>query len=196
MNILENIYRFDFSILNFIQEHLRCDFLDWLCRTFGYMGTAGLVWIVLSIVLLFFKKTRAAGVMALVSMGLVYLLGDCVIKPIVQRPRPFLTDSELNMFRDAPLFAPIPSGYSFPSGHSAVAATFATIMLIKDRVIGLIVLGPALFMLFSRLYNYVHFPTDVLCGALLGIAVAFLVYFVFRKTKLDKKLSPSAGSRA
>lgn len=192
MIITENIYWFDFSILNFIQEHLRCDFLDWLCRALGYMGTAGLVWIVISIVLLFFKRTRAAGVMALAAMGITYLLGDWVIKPIVQRPRPFLTDSELNMFRDTPLFAPMPSGYSFPSGHSGVAATFATTLLLKNCVIGLIALAPVLFMIFSRLYNYVHFPTDVLCGALLGVIMGFVTVFVFRKTKLEQKLSPAA----
>ncbi len=190
MNILENIYRFDFSILNFIQEHLRCDFLDWLCRAFGYMGTAGLVWIVLSIVLLFFKKTRAAGVMALAGMGVVYLLGDWVIKPLVQRPRPFMTDSELNMFRNVPLFAPKPSGYSFLSGHSSVAAVFTTIMLLENRVVGLIALVPALLMIFSRLYNYVHFPTDVFCGTVLGVIIGLVTVFVFRKTKLEQKFSP------
>lgn len=186
---MDAITSFDFSILNFIQEHFRCDFLDGVFGFFGAVGNMGLIWIVLSIVMLFFKKTRTVGIIALLSMGLGYLLGDIVIKPIVQRPRPFTFDSELNLFRNADLISKKPSGFSFPSGHSAAAWAFATTLLVKKRTLGLIAVVPAVLMVLSRLYLYVHFPTDVLCGALLGAASAFVMMLIFKKTRLEAKIN-------
>lgn len=187
---MDTLMTIDFTILNWIQEHLRCGFLDAVSAMFAVVGHAGMLWIAACVVMLFFKKTRAAGVMGLVAMGVGYALGDFVIKPLVQRPRPFMTDSAMNLFRDIELFAQKPNGYSFPSGHSCAAAAFETVMLVKARPVGLIVLLPVLMMLFSRLYNYVHFPSDVLCGALLGVLAAVAVMWLFRQTKLDRKLSP------
>lgn len=187
---MDAILNFDFTVLNFIQEHFRCDFLDAVMAFLSYAGNAGLIWIVAAAVMLLFKKTRAAGVIALVSMGVAYLLGDWVIKPLVQRPRPFRFDSELNMFLNAELPIKKPGHYSFPSGHSSVAVAFLTVLIAKHKRLALIALLPVLLMMFSRLYNYVHFPTDVLFGALFGALVAVTVLIVFRKTKLDNKLSP------
>lgn len=187
---MEAIQIFDFSILNFIQEHFRCGFLDAVLGFLSYAGNAGIIWIVAAVVMLFFKKTRAAGVIALAAMGAAYLLGDWVIKPLVQRPRPFRVDSELNMFLNSELPIKKPGHYSFPSGHSAVAVAFFTVLVAKHKRLALIALVPVLLMMFSRLYNYVHFPTDILCGALLGVLVALLVLMIFRKTKLEGRLSP------
>ena len=186
---MEMIINFDFTVLNFIQEHLRNGVMDWLANMLSYMGHAGLVWIAICIILLFFKRTRAAGLIALLAMGLGYLLGDMVIKPLVQRPRPFMTEDARNLFLNAELFVHRPSGFSFPSGHSCAATAFLTVMFTKNKAIGWIFLLPVLLMLFSRCYGYVHFPTDVLCGALLGLLSALLMLTLFRVTKLDRKLS-------
>ncbi len=185
---MDAVTSFDFSILNFIQEHFRCDFLDGVCRFLGSVGNMGLIWIAFAVILLFFKKTRAAGMIALLAMGLGYLLGDIVIKPIVQRPRPFTYDSGLNMFWGVDLISKKPGNYSFPSGHSAAAWAFATTLLVKRRTLGLIAVLPAVLMMLSRLYLYVHFPTDVLCGALLGAASAFVMMLIFKKTGLEAKI--------
>lgn len=186
---MDKITSIDFSILNFIQEHFRCSFLDGVFGFFGAVGNMGLIWIVLSVVMLFFKKTRMAGIIALLSMGLGYLLGDIVIKPIVHRPRPFTFDSELNMFWGADLISKKPSNFSFPSGHSAAAWAFTTSLLVKRRTLGLIAVVPAVIMMFSRLYLYVHFPTDVICGAILGAASAFVIMLIFKKTRLESRIS-------
>ncbi|MBQ1638997.1 MAG: phosphatase PAP2 family protein [Ruminococcus sp.] len=186
---MEQILSWDFSVLNFIQEHFRCDALDWLTQLFSTIGHAGIVWIVISVIFIFFKKTRAAGVIGLLSMGLGLLLGEFVIKNIVARPRPFLTDDPRNLFLNAELIVKKPSGYSFPSGHSCAAAAFGTVLLAKNKVLGLVFLVPVLYMMFSRCYAYVHFPTDVLAGMLLGILCAVVVLIIFRATKLDRRLS-------
>ena len=81
---------FDFAVLDWMQSVLRCTFLDYLMAAFSYAAEAGAVWIVLGVVLLFFKKTRAAGMMLLIALLLGWVLGDLIIKPLVQRPRPFL----------------------------------------------------------------------------------------------------------
>ena len=82
------------------------------------------------------------------------------------------------------------SGAGFPSGHSAIAGTVTTTMFLHNKKLGFCVLVPALLVVFSRLYNYVHFPTDVLCGILLGVIVAIIVTFAFKKTKVYHKLLP------
>ena len=186
---MEQILSWDYSILNFIQEHFRCDALDWVTQVFSTIGHAGIVWIAISILLIFFKKTRAAGVIALLSMGLGLVLGEFAIKNVVARPRPFMMDDPRNLFLNVELIVKKPSGFSFPSGHSCAAAAFGTVLLAKNKVLGLIFLVPVLFMLFSRCYAYVHFPTDVLAGMLLGILCAVIVLIIFKATKLDKKLS-------
>ena len=116
--------------------------------------------------------------------GYIDTKGDIVIKPIVQRPRPFTYDSGLNMFWGVDLISKKPGNYSFPSGHSCAASAFTTVMLMVKRRAGFIALPFAVLMLFSRLYNYVHFPTDVFAGMILGVLSAVLMVMIFRKTGL------------
>lgn len=185
---MEQILSWDFSVLNFIQEHFRCDALDWLTQLFSTIGHAGIVWIVISVIFIFFKKTRAAGVIGLLSMGLGLLLGEFVIKNIVARPRPFLTDDPRNLFLNAELIVKKPSGYSFPSGHSCCAFAAAVSSFKINKRVGVITTIVAALVAFSRLYNYVHFPSDVLAGTVIGILCALLVIFVFKKFSVDEKL--------
>ena len=187
---MDSILDFDFSILNFIQEHLRCAFMDGAMSFFSYIGEAGLVWIVFSVVLLFFKKTRVIGIASLAAMAITYTLNDLVLKQLIGRPRPFSDCYEQRLLSEADLIIKKPSGAGFPSGHSAIAGAVTTTMFLHNKKLGFCVLVPALLVVFSRLYNYVHFPTDVLCGILLGVIVAIIVTFAFKKTKVYHKLLP------
>lgn len=179
---MEGIASIDFSVLNTLQDTIRCGFLDVVLAFFGTIGNAGLCWIVVAIILLFFRKTRAAAVMMLAAMALGFLIGDIIIKPIVARPRPFLVNTDINLFIKAP------SGYSFPSGHSCAGFASATVLLLTHRKLGFAALGLASVIAFSRLYCYVHYPSDVLCGIVLGILSALLVVVLFRKTTIDRKI--------
>lgn len=186
MGFFEFITNTDFQILNFIQEHIRNAFLDPVMAVLGYLGEAGAVWIILAIVLLFFRKTRPAGVCMLAAMALGYLIGDIGIKHLVARPRPFLVNTDVDLYINAP------TSHSFPSGHST--ASFAAVtslfgMLKEKRWIAYSALGLAILIVFSRLYNYVHYPSDVLCGILLGVICGLVMALIFKKTKLDKRLS-------
>ena len=186
MGFFEFITNTDFQILNFIQEHIRNAFLDPVMAVLGYLGEAGAVWIILGIVLLFFRKTRPAGVCMLAAMALGYLIGDIGIKHLVARPRPFLVNTDVDLYINAP------TSHSFPSGHSTAAFAAVTSlfgMLKEKRWIAYSALGLAILIVFSRLYNYVHYPSDVLCGILLGVICGLVMALIFKKTKLDKRLS-------
>ena len=173
MSFFDVIQSFDTSVLEFIQNTFKCSFLDPIMAFFSYMGEMGLFWIAVGIVFIIFKKTRSMGVMMLVAMAIGFLVGEIGIKN---------PDFGLNIA--------IPSGSSFPSGHSCSSLAAATVMLIKDKRFGIPALVLALLIVFSRLYNYVHYPSDVLCGMLLGVICAIVVVLVFKKTGLDNRLSP------
>ena len=158
----------DFAILDFIHNFLRCTFLDEMLSFITHLGDGGLIWIAAGVVMLFFKKYRKCGVMVLMSLALCAIITSGVIKPLVGRLRPF-------QIKDiVPYIAP-PGGYSFPSGHTSSSFTAATAIFLCHRREGAIAYVLAALIAFSRLYFYVHFPTDVLTGALLGILCAFAV---------------------
>lgn len=183
---MDFILKMDFTVLNFIQENIKNAVLDPAMLILSYIGEAGAVWIFAGVILLLFRKTRAAGVMVLAALAIYGLAGELGIKHLVARPRPFLvnTDAAVNGFA--------PSSYSFPSGHTGTsfAAAYVLYSRFGKRWYGAVIpYALALIIAFSRLYNYVHYPSDVLAGMVLGTVVAVIVVFVFKKTKLDKKLS-------
>lgn len=151
---------------------------------FTVISAGGAVWLAAGIVMLFFRRTRAVGIILIAAIAIGYLTGDWIIKPLVQRPRPFVTNPDFELF-----VLKVPSGYSFPSGHSAAAAAATTVLFTKLGKWGFAALPVAFCIVFSRLYNYVHFPSDVICGIILGIISAFLVMWIAKKTKLEYRLS-------
>ena len=148
------------------------------------VGTAGAIWLVLGVVAAWLRRSRTAGVWQMVlALVLVSILGNSIMKPMVHRPRPPLTAA------DQALTSERPSTWSFPSGHAASAAAAAYVL---SRVwpaasIPLWVLAGAIA--FSRWYLGMHYGTDVIAGALLGLGVA---WFVVGGTRWS--LQPSSGN--
>ena len=164
------------TLMLFGTASLSCGFLDALLPVFTAACDHGLIWLVTGAVLLLGRKTRRTGWMLLLSVALIYIVGDTILKELVMRPRPFVR------FEDAALLIPPPSGSSFPSGHTS--SSFAALSVLYARLPASRVPASvfALLIAFSRVYLFVHFPFDVLTGALLGIACAALVLSIFRKT--------------
>ena len=153
---MEWITSIDFAILDGIQKLMRCEFWDAVMKVLSYLGEAGAVWIILGIVLLFFRKTRA-------------------------RPRPFQEHQIVMNIRP-------PHGFSFPSAHSSLSFSAATCLTVYFRKLGIPALVLAALIAFSRLYNFVHYPSDVICGIILGILCALFVCWAIRKTGIENRL--------
>ena len=131
-------------------------------------GSYGQLWVILAALLLIFKKTRKAGVSVLIAYAAVFLIGQLVLKHLISRPRPCQIDQTFA------LLVSRPSSSSFPSTHSAWAFGAATAIFMQHRKMGAAAYAVAALIAFSRMYMFLHFPTDVLFGTALGIALGVL----------------------
>ena len=165
MGFIENI---DFSILYWIQEHIRTTFFDAIFPFITSLCDGGIVWIIAGVVLLFFKKYRKYGVFLLLAMLLGSIIGNEIIKPLVARPRPCHLVSLL-----PDMLIEVPTSFSFPSGHTVSSVVSATVLTRANKKFGYVAIPLAVLIAFSRMYLFVHFPTDILAGALLGFALGF-----------------------
>lgn len=175
LSIMNSITLLDFSILNFIQTHLQCQFLDVVMPFITFLGDVGLVWILISVVLLFFKKTRILGIQLLISIVFAFIVYQCILKPLIARPRPFVQNPEFTLLIKAP------KDFSFPSGHTACGFSFVVILFLAKNKWWIPSFVLACLIGFSRLYLYVHFPTDVLCGAICGTVFGGISYYFSKK---------------
>lgn len=141
---------------------------------FTVIGNWGTVWIILAAVLLCFRQTRLAAVGMLLALLLGVVAGEVVIKNLVCRLRPYI---QLGV----PLLIPPPITYSFPSGHTMSSFAAATVLAKKYPKWGILAFFVAILIGFSRLYLFVHYPTDVLAGAVLGIICGFAGIHLTRK---------------
>ena len=166
MEILFDIIRsMDYNILLLIADRLRGGVLDPVMTMLSLIGNGGAVWITLAVLLLFFRKTRRAGAAMLLAMLAGFLVGNLWLKELVMRPRPFVTHSDLTALLDPG------DPWSFPSGHALSSFAAATALCCFHRKTGVLALVLAALIAFSRLYASVHYPTDVLAGALLGVLI-------------------------
>jgi undecaprenyl-diphosphatase len=173
----------DLQILLFLQNHVRVSWLDPIMKALSVAGNAGLCWIILGLALLAWPKTRRTGFTMLAAMAVCYVFNDLVVKLLVQRPRPFTVCAELH-----PLVA-LPASWSFPSGHTCSSfAAACSIYRTNGRRAGIPAFLVAAGIGFSRMYVGVHYPTDVLCGMLIGIFGSWAVWKGLWKWEWYRKL--------
>lgn len=170
----EVIQTVDAAVLLWIQEVLRLPVLNQFFLFFTHLGDMGLLWLVLSAVLLCFRKTRRAGAAALLAMALGLLVTNVGLKPLVGRPRPYET-----VLGALPLYLE-PDPLSFPSGHTCAAFAAATAWFrgLEKRWMGMLGLGLAALMGFSRLFVGVHYLSDVLTGMVIGVLCGLIAWLV------------------
>lgn len=170
MIMMELIQGIDSEMIMWIQEHLRCDGATEFFRAVTSLGNAGFIWIVLSLLLLFVKKTRRAGICTAVSLISVFIINNLVLKNIFGRIRPYEVVAGLIPLVDKPMDP------SFPSGHTAAAfaAAAAAIFGGATKKIAVPAAVLAVLIAFSRLYLGVHYPSDVFFGAVTGMVTALL----------------------
>lgn len=171
---------FDLPILDWISENLTSPFLDAVMPVITLLGDAGIFWILVAAVLLFFPKYRRVGL----GMGIALLMGlvicNVTMKPLLARPRPY--DYQLTYFgKNIELLIAAQHDYSFPSGHTLASFEAASVLMLNHRQMGIPALILAALIAFSRLYLYVHYPTDVLFSIVMGVFIGWLANYMIRK---------------
>ncbi len=159
----------DFSILYIIQT-MRCAFLDVVMPFVSAWNNHGEIWILVGLILLCTKRYRTAGICVLTGLLLGLVFGNGVLKNLVARPRPCWLNP------DVPLLVPVPDDYSFPSGHTLSSFIAAFLLVKTDRRFGITAILLACVIAFSRMYLFVHFPTDILGGIALAAIIAYAVW--------------------
>jgi undecaprenyl-diphosphatase len=178
------MYAFDFAILNFVYEHLHCPILDTFFSYITHLGDAGILWILLAIVLLIFKRTRPLGISISIALILDLICCNLILKPLVARIRPYNYPG-YEFMRDL-LLVKAPTDYSFPSGHTAASFAATSALFFKKSKLWIPALVLSIIIAFSRIYLFVHYPTDVFAGLIIGIVVG-LAGAVIEK-RLERKL--------
>ena len=196
----------DAGFLLYIQEYIRSDFLNPIMKVLTHSGDKGILLIVLILAMLFIPRTRAIGVMSTISIAIEALLNNVLLKNIIARTRPYDDIDGLVCLVGRQM------DYSFPSGHTGAAFAVAGAMLVvalfglpiiektgeitrEDasltfKLVSVLLIMYATLLAFSRMYVGVHYPTDVLCGLLLGLgtsATAYLIYQIAIKKIHDRK---------
>jgi len=169
------LWKFDFEILFFIQKYIRNGFLDVVFPFYTSLGEDGIIWIAFGVILLIPKKTRKCGIMVLCALLVMLIINNIILKNLIARPRPCWTYPEMVTL------VHLPSSYSFPSGHTVSAFAVAFTVLSQHKKLGITTLIMAAVMAFTRLYVFVHFPTDIYGGIIVAAGIA---YFVYRMEKI------------
>lgn len=170
LNMIQNA---DWAILHWIQENVRCGVLDVFLPKLTLLGEGGAIWIAAALAMLATKKYRKYGLCLGLALVAGLLICNIGLKNIVARPRPCWLEA-------IDLLVKNPRDYSFPSGHTWSAVTGAWVVTAANRKFGYAVIPLAVLLAFSRLYLFVHFPSDVLAGALIGALLGILAV-VLRK---------------
>lgn len=198
---LENVGRFwdmgpwEMSLLLWFNS-LHGTFIDYVFLIISLLGDKGIVWITSGIVMLFFKKTRRMGIYVILTYALVGGMNNYVIKLLADRSRPFydntiavypaaqsLQDFAVAIFYGDGLFfgfAEIPDSASFFSGHTVASVACATMIFLHNRKLGIPAICLALLIAVSRLWLGVHWPTDVIFGAVFAVAATIGLFYLLR----------------
>ena len=168
MNSIESLNLWELQILDWIGKHLACPALDAVMPIISLLGNGGWVFILAGLLLAAHKSTRRQGIITLIALLLDAILVNLALKPIFSRIRPYTLRPDIS------LLVPMLKDFSFPSGHTAVAFAFSFSLFWKQKRVAYWALMLALTIGFSRLYLYMHYPSDVLFGALFGALCGWL----------------------
>lgn len=167
---------FDYGILEWL-DSIHNPILTEIFKVLTNMGEYGAVWIIIGIVLFINKKTRHIGLTLAIAVLLSLAVSNGIIKNLAARSRPCWLNPDVNM-----LIA-IPKDYSFPSGHASAGFASAVSICMWNRRYGIAAIILAALIAASRMYFYVHFPTDIIAGIVLGTVYAVIAYIIVRYVK-------------
>jgi undecaprenyl-diphosphatase len=167
----------------YVKNNMHGYIMDKLMITITSLGNAGFIWIIICTLLIISKKYRKIGIIALCSLIIGAILGEGILKHIFQRARPF------EHVQISTLLISEPSSYSFPSGHTTSSFAVSCVLAKYFKKYAFGIYGFAFLIAFSRLYLYVHYPTDVLAGVILGLISSRIAIYIFSRVSKQKTVS-------
>jgi undecaprenyl-diphosphatase len=167
----------EYAVLDFIRDTFSSEFLDAVMRFFTFLGDAGWIWILTGVTLLFFKSTRRIGGSVLLALVFSFVFSNLMLKPLIARTRPFDLIEGIKLIIDAP------TDFSFPSGHTSASFAAASAIFFQNKKYGAVAIVLSCIIAFSRLYLYVHFPSDVIGGCVIGWICGFGSYLTLKHIK-------------
>lgn len=165
--MIDSLNALEIHVLDFIRNNLSNPIFDTVMPFISSLCNHGEVWIVLSLVLLIFKQTRRSGVVMAFALIFGLVIGNLTLKPLIHRIRPY-------DFADAYIIVDRLSDFSFPSGHTLASFEGAAALMYTKSKLRIPALCLAFVIAFSRLYLYVHYPTDIIASIILGTLFAYL----------------------
>ena len=157
--------------LKYISEKCKNRTFDRIMPIITMMGNLGIIWLVISSLMLLKGEDRIIGIGVILALMLTTIIGEGIIKHIVRRNRPFQENEEEVLINR-------PITYSFPSGHTASSFAALAVLLQMNGKLGLILSPIATLIAFSRVYLKVHYPTDVIFGMFLGVTCGISVVYL------------------
>jgi len=174
INIEKNIAKFDNYILNIIKRYVHNKYLDIIMPITTVMGNLGVIWILIAIILILDKPYRVVGNSIILTLIISTIVGEGIIKHIVRRVRP------CNKLENINAISLKPKSYSFPSGHTLSSFAAAEMLSMYFTEYKLLFMLIAFLIALSRLYLYVHYPTDVISGIIIGVICSKIIFTILQ----------------
>lgn len=169
---------YDNLILSLLSK-IQCGFLTFLFKLITLIGEKGIVFFLAALVFMLFPKTRKLGVCLFGAVACGALITNIILKDLIARPRPLTVEPYMTWWKQ--IGAPAEDEFSFPSGHAtAAAAGMVALRLMKGKKWTVPAIVWILLTMIARNYLMAHYPSDVLAGALIGTASAFIAWFITR----------------
>ena len=181
--MLDIINNLDLNILHFIRDNFSNSIMDEIMIFITKLGDKGFIWILIGLILIAQKKYRKIGFILLIALLITSIIGEGILKNIVQRARAFITYPDIKIIINPPV------SFSFPSGHTASSFAAAVVLGYYFKKISHIFYLLAILIAFSRLYLFVHYPSDILAGILLGTTCAIFTIKVIGEKIYKEKLN-------
>jgi len=193
LNLLNSLaVSFDLPILDWIQANLQSGFMDFIMPIITVFGDAGIFWMIWATLLLFFPKTRRTGLGMWFAMAMGLLICNIIMKPAIGRMRPYdfqiqeLGKTWNDLLLGGKLLVETPHDFSFPSGHTIASFEASTVLLLNSKAMGIPAVILAILIAFSRMYLYVHYPTDVIFSVFAGILFGIIGNLIAKKIPLPR----------
>lgn len=180
IKIGKRINKFDDYILFVIKKYAHNRYLDIIMPIITFTGNLGVIWIVIAIALILDKPYREIGNIIILTLIISTIVGEGIVKHIVRRVRPCNKQENDSMLSLKPI------SYSFPSGHTLSSFAVAEMLSIYFTQYKLIFMLIALLIAISRLYLYVHYPTDVLAGIIIGVLCSKIIFIVLQEGYIQR----------